>query len=343
MLNFCIVGTGLMGTRHAQNISENRRSNLYSVVDINLQAAKYVAEKYGAKIAPDIYSALDDKHVDVVMITSPASSHCELAISAARAGKAIFCEKPLAEDIRDAEKALKEISKAGVPSWMGFMKRFEPSHYALIRAVNSGEIGEIHMIVITNRDPKLTLLDLMRENHESAPYSLLRESTVHDFDLVRSLLLEEPTQVYVEASSMVDEKVKALDEIDSAMLILKTHSGTLIHINNYYGACYGYDQRIEVVGSKGMLRTENGPTTNLVKYSHDGSKHDRLFSGPPNMELFFQHKYEKAYIKELDLFIDAIESGQKPLVTVEDGYKAQVMVEASVESLKTGTVVKFNL
>ena len=92
-----------------------------------------------------------------------------------------------------------------------------------------------------------------------------------------------------------------------------------------------------------MLRTENGPTTNLVKYSHDGSKHDRLFSGPPNTELFFQHKYEKAYIKELDLFIDAIESGQKPLVTVEDGYKAQVMVEASVESLKTGTVVKFNL
>ena len=120
MLNFCIVGTGLMGTRHAQNISENKRSNLYSVVDINLQAAKYVAEKYGAKIAPDIYSALDDKHVDVVIITSPASSHCELAISAARAGKAIFCEKPLGIDVALSRALVEMAEERGLANAINF-------------------------------------------------------------------------------------------------------------------------------------------------------------------------------------------------------------------------------
>ena len=340
MLNFCVLGTGLMGSRHALNVAENPRATLHCVVDVDPGAAQRVASEYGAKVAPDVGTALADPEVDVVMITTPASSHCELAIAAARAGKAIFCEKPLAEDIPSAREAVREVEKAGVASWMGFMKRFEPSHYALIQAVKAGEIGEVGMVIVTNRDPKLTLLDLMRTNHETAPYPLLRESTVHDFDLVRALLDEEPVQVYVVGSSMVDKRVAGLAEIDAAMTTLTTASGQLIHINNHYGAWYGYDQRIEVVGSKGMLRAENRPTTSLVRYMPDGATHDRLFSGPPDTNLYFHYKYEEAYRRELDLFIDAVESGAKPLITVEDGYRAQLLVEAAVESMQTNSPVK---
>jgi len=261
-------------------------------------------------------------------------------VAAARAGKAIFCEKPLAEDIPTARAAVEEVRKAGVPSFMGFMKRFEPSHLALIQAVKAGEIGDVELVLLTNRDPKVTLLELSRETHQTAPYTLLRESTVHDFDLARALLDDEPVEVYVAASSLVEPELGRLGEVDAAMTTMKTGRGALCHINNIWRTTYGYDQRLEVHGVKGMLRAENRPETGLVRYTDAGVLHDRLLSGPPGGSQFYFYKYAEAYPGEMNHFVESLEEGRRPMVSVEDGYRSQLLVEAAVESLKTNRPVR---
>ena len=340
MVRFCIFGAGQMGQRHARTLAEHPKAEVYSVCDLLPDAAADLAGRHGVIALSNPESALSAPAVDAVVITTPASSHAELVVAAARAGKAIFCEKPLAEDIPTARAAVEEVRKAGVPSFMGFMKRFEPSHLALIRAVQAGEIGDIELVLLTNRDPKVTLLDLSRQTHHKAPYTLLRESTVHDFDMARALLDDEPVEVYVAASSLVEPELGRLGEVDTAMTTLKTARGALCHINNIWRTTYGYDQRLEVHGAKGMLRAENRPETSLVRYTAAGALHDRLFSGPPDGSQFYFHKYAEAYPGEMNHFVESLVEGRRPMISVEDGYRSQLLVEAAVESLKTNRPVQ---
>ena len=340
MVRFCIFGAGQMGQRHARTLAEHPKAEVYSVCDLLPDAAADLAGRHGVIALSNPESALSDPAVDAVVITTPASSHAELVVAAARAGKAIFCEKPLAEDIPTARAAVEEVRKAGVPSFMGFMKRFEPSHLALIRAVQAGEIGDIELVLLTNRDPKVTLLDLSRQTHHKAPYTLLRESTVHDFDMARALLDDEPVEVYVAASSLVEPELGRLGEVDTAMTTLKTARGALCHINNIWRTTYGYDQRLEVHGAKGMLRAENRPETSLVRYTAAGALHDRLLSGPPDGSQFYFHKYAEAYPGEMNHFVESLVEGRRPMISVEDGYRSQLLVEAAVESLKTNRPVQ---
>ena len=340
MVRFCIFGAGQMGNRHARTLAEHPKAAVHSVCDLLADAAADLAGRHGAIALSDRETALADPAVDAVVITTPASSHAELVVAAARAGKAIFCEKPLAEDIPTARAAVEEVSQAGVPSFMGFMKRFEPSHLALIQAVKAGEIGDVELVLLTNRDPKVTLLELSQETHHTAPYTLLRESTVHDLDLARALLEDEPVEVYVAGSSLVEPELGRMGEIDAAMTTLKTGRGALCHINNIWRTTYGYDQRLEVHGAKGMLRAENRRETSLVRYTAAGALHDRLHSGPPGGSQFYLHKYAEAYPAEMNHFVESLEEGRRPMVSVEDGYRSQLLVEAAVESLKTNRPVQ---
>ena len=340
MVRFCIFGAGQMGKRHARTLAEHPKATIHSVCDLLPGAAADLAAQHGAIAVPDSERALADLAVDAVVITTPASSHAQLVVAAARAGKAIFCEKPLAEDIPAAHAAVEEVRKAGVPSFMGFMKRFEPSHLALIQAVKAGEVGDVELVLLTNRDPKVTLLELSRETHKTAPYTLLRESTVHDFDLARALLDDEPVEVYVAASSLVEPEMGKLGEVDAALTTLKTGRGALCNINNIWHTTYGYDQRLEVHGSKGMLRAENRPETSLVRYTAAGALHDRLLSGPPDGAQFYFYKYAQAYPNEMNHFVESLEEGRTPMVSVEDGYRSQLLVEAAVESLKLNRPVQ---
>jgi myo-inositol 2-dehydrogenase/D-chiro-inositol 1-dehydrogenase len=329
-----------MGHVHARSIAANPNGSLHSVVDINLQAAQELAMMYGATVASDAKTALADSEIDAVVITTPAASHPELVVASARAGKAIFCEKPLAEDVANARVVVEEVKKAGVPSYIGFMKRFWPGFQAVEEAARAGAIGRVEMAFVTNRDPKVTLLDYIRATHDTAPYALIRESTVHDFDMIRALLGEEPVEVYVAGSGLVDPEIAALDELDTAMMTLKTASGALGHINNSWRAVYGYDQRVEVYGSEGMLRAENRPETSAVRYTAEGAVHDRLFSGPPDSDQFFLHMYAECYPREMDHFIQAVESGVSPKISVEDGLRAQLLIEAALESVETNRPAK---
>jgi myo-inositol 2-dehydrogenase/D-chiro-inositol 1-dehydrogenase len=301
MLRFCIFGAGQMGKVHARNIAASPKASIRYVVDIIPQAAEELAAKYSAMVAPDAETALADPEVNAVIIATPAASHPDLVMASARARKAIFCEKPLAEDVMSARAVVREVQKAGVPSFIGFMKRFYSGFRAVEETTRAGEIGKVEMVFVTNRDPKVTILDYLKVTHETAPYALIRESTVHDFDMVRALLGEEPVEVYVAGSSLVDPEIAALGEFDTAMITLKTASGALGHINNSWRAIYGYDQRVEVFGSRGMLRAENRPDVH---------------------------------------FIEAVESGVAPKISVEDGLRAQLLIEAAMESIRTNRPVE---
>jgi myo-inositol 2-dehydrogenase/D-chiro-inositol 1-dehydrogenase len=163
---------------------------------------------------------------------------------------------------------------------------------------------------------------------------------VHDFDLARALLDDEPVEVYVAASSLVEPELGKLGEVDAALTTLKTGRGALCNINNIWHTTYGYDQRLEVHGSKGMLRAENRPETSLVRYTAAGALHDRLLSGPPDGSQFYFYKYAQAYPNEMNHFVESLEEGRPPMVSVEDGYRSQLLVEAAVESLKLNRPVQ---
>jgi myo-inositol 2-dehydrogenase/D-chiro-inositol 1-dehydrogenase len=340
MLRFCIFGAGQMGQVHARTIAENPGGTVHSVVDVDAEAAQRLADAFGADIAPGPESALADPAVDAVVIATPAAYHSDLVIASAQAGKAIFCEKPLAEDSDAARTAVKAVQQTRVPSFMGFMKRFWPGFRAVEEKSKAGQVGKIEMVFVTNRDPKVTILDYLRATHETAPYALIRESTVHDFDMIRALLGEDALEVFVAGSSLVDPEIAALGEYDTAMITLRTASGALGHINNSWRAVYGYDQRVEVYGSMGMLRAENRPETSAVHFTAAGAKRDRLFSGPPDSNQFFLHMYADTYAAEMAHFIEAVESGVQPAITVEDGLRAQLLIEAALESIRTNRPAK---
>ena len=210
--------------------------------------------------------AFADREVGAVLIASSTDTHARLAIAAARAGKAIFCEKPIDLSLKKVDECLAEVKKAGVPMFVGFNRRFDPSFAALKRRLDAGEVGAVEQVVITSRDPAPPPLSYVKVSG-----GMFRDMTIHDFDMARWLLGEEPVEVFAFGESLVDRKIAAAGDIDSAMLILRTASDRMCHINNCRRAAYGYDQRIEVFGAKGLLRAENVGETTLEHFHAKGT------------------------------------------------------------------------
>src|SRR5206468_3009447 len=212
---------------------------------------------HGAAALTNPTEAFADKAVGAVVIASATDTHVDLAIAAARAGKAIFCEKPIDLDLARVDRCLAEIEKARVPFFIGFNRRFDRSFAAIEAAVRAGEIGKVEMAVITSRDPGPPPAEYLKVSG-----GLFRDMMIHDLDLARWLLGEEPVEVYAQASCLVDPAIGQAGDIDTAAVVLRTRSGAIAQISNSRRAVYGYDQRIEAFGSGGMLRAENRtPTT----------------------------------------------------------------------------------
>ena len=328
MLRFALFGAGRIGRMHAENLTRRSDARLVYVVDSKPEAARALAEPLGAKPATQA-QALTDPAIDAVLIASSTDSHADLAIAAARARKAIFCEKPIDLDITRADECIREVEKAGVPMLVGFNRRFDPSFRALKDKVDAGAVGTIEQVVITNRDPGLPDLAFLARSG-----GLFLDFTIHDFDMARWLLGEEPVEVFAWGAVLVDPRVASeAGDIDSAMLLLRTASHKLCHINNSRRAVYGYDQRIEVFGAKGMLRAENLPPTTIERFGADGTVADRPW---PN----FQTRYEAAYAAELSSFIRSVERGERTEVGPRDGRQVLVLANAARESYLSGRPVK---
>jgi myo-inositol 2-dehydrogenase/D-chiro-inositol 1-dehydrogenase len=320
MITIAQFGAGRIGAIHAANIAAGAETKLAYVVDVNETAAATLAAKHGARTA-DAETALGDARVDAVVIASSTDTHADLIERAATAGKTIFCEKPVDLAMARVERCLATVRAAKARVLMGFNRRFDPSFAALKRGLDAGEIGGIELVQITSRDPSPPPPAYVKVSG-----GLFRDMMIHDLDMARWLLGEEPIEIFATASCLVDPAIGAAGDVDTAAVSLRTRSGRIAQITNSRRAVYGYDQRIEVLGEKGMLEAGNRVGTSVVRSTAEGVTGDKPLH-------FFLERYADAYRSELRHFVDVAAGRAEPLVSIEDGRAALRLADAANESL----------
>lgn len=326
MIRIGLLGCGRIGQVHARAIKELENASLVALSDAFPHAAESLAAKTGADIrTTDQIIASDD--IDAVIIGTPTTTHYDLIHAAARAGKAIFCEKPVdlsSDRIRDCIAVVEENN---VPFFTAFNRRFDPNFAQLQSRLMQGEIGQVELVTILSRDPGPPPIEYIKTSG-----GLFRDMMIHDLDMARFLLGEEPTSVFAAGSCLVDPAIGQAGDVDTAAVTLTTASGAICQISNSRRATYGYDQRIEVHGAKGMLRAHNQLETSVEIATSTG------FTAAPAQN-FFLERYERAYAAEMGCFVDALSSGQPVLPDIHDGLRAQLLADAAAESLEKGTAV----
>lgn len=325
MLSIGILGCGRIGKVHAASIAAIPNARLGAVADAMPDAAKALAEEHGT-VAQSPEAIIVDPAIDAVIVASPTTTHYDLIHSAAAAGKAIFCEKPIdlsADRIRDC---LKAVEAGGVPFFTAFNRRFDPNFAHLEQQLRAGVIGEIEIINILSRDPSPPPISYIESSG-----GIFRDMMIHDFDMARFLLGEEPTELHARGSCLVDPEIGKAGDYDTAVVTLKTASGKLCQISNSRRATYGYDQRVEVHGAKGLLRAEN-MLENTVELATEAG-----FQRAPTQH-FFLERYSAAYRIELQHFVDAVLAGKPITPTGIDGLKAQLLADAATDSAADGLI-----
>ncbi len=329
MLRFALFGAGRIGRMHADNIARHPRARLTHVYDVVPKAAREVAGLHGARAADEVGEVLTSHEVDAVLIASSTDTHVELITAAAKAGKAVFCEKPIDLDLARVDRCWEEIRALRPVIQIGFNRRFDPTFEELHESLAREELGPLRQLFIVSRDPELPPLSYMR-----VAGGLLRDMTIHDFDMARHLLPEEPVEVMAVADALISPEVAELGDHDTALVVLRTASGIQACISNYRRAPYGYDQRIEAMCDRGMLVAGNRRATTLERWDA------RVTEAREPLLPFFIERYAEAYVRELDAFITAVETGSPPPVRFEDGRRALLLADAAYESLRTGRQVR---
>ncbi len=323
MLSIAVIGAGRIGNIHARNVAAHPGVRLAGVADVDAAAASRLAEACGARAV-----SLDEAFAaDAVLICSPTPTHAEYIQRAAAAGRAIFCEKPIDLAADRVRACLASVRQAGVVLMIGFNRRFDPHFAALKRRLDAGEIGALEMLTIVSRDPAPP-----PPAYLATSGGLFRDMMIHDLDMARFVMGEEPIAVHAAASCLVDTSVAAAGDADTAVVTLRTSSGRLCQISNSRRAAYGYDQRIEVHGAKGLLRAGNVTPTTVELATGAGFTTDPLLP-------FFLERYAASYRAELSAFVTAVESGAAPRPDGEDGLKALLLADAATESARTGQTV----
>jgi len=328
-MDICLVGAGRIGQVHSKNINNNKKINLKYVVDVNFIAAKKIAKKYNAIPLRSVDEAIKKNDFDSVLIGSATNTHVNFIKKFSNHGKNIFCEKPIDLNINKVRECIKILKKNKTKFFIGFMRRFDPSLMKLKKHINEGKIGEIQMISITSRDTIPPPIEYVKVSG-----GIFLDSQIHDIDVARWLLSENPTEVVSRGSCLIDKKIGRSGDFDSVNTILKTKSGKLCQINNSRQNVYGYDQRVEVFGSKGMINTTNIRDSNLeitVKNSTNAKD---------NYQYFFLERYKDAFINELDNFVNCVEKNLIPTPSFQDGFLAMKIAEAATKSAKKNKIFK---
>lgn len=329
MLRIAVLGCGRIGQMHASNVARHPRAELAGVFDVNRQASEQAGSLHKAKIfdrAEDIFAS---REIDAVLIATATPTHADYIEAAVAAGKPVLCEKPIDLSLARVNACAARIAGATVPIQIGFNRRYDPGHSAARAAMLAGDIGDLHQVIITSRDPSLP----PRAYLESAG-GLFRDMTIHDFDLARFMLGEEPTEVFAVANALIDPALGAeLNEIDSAMIVMRTASSKQCHINNSRTAVYGYDQRVELLGTTGMVISDNRKPNELRRFSATSVE------GAHPYQYFFIERYHEAFMAEIDGFVDCVEKGSVPLASFEDGRRALILAEAAYISLRERRLV----
>ncbi len=326
-LKFALLGAGRIGKTHAKAIAANPDAELAVVTDAVASAAQAISAQYGCAVA-SLDDIVADPSIDAVVICTPTNTHAELIETFARADKAIFCEKPIDLSVARVRQCLEVVEVTGARLMIGFNRRFDPHFIAVKAAIDDGRIGTVEMVQIVSRDPGPPPADYI-----TVSGGIFRDMTIHDFDMARFLLGEEPVAVTATASVLVDPEIGALGDHDSASVILMTESGRHATISNSRRATYGYDQRVEVHGSKGAVSAENERPM-LVEIANANG-----YTKAP-LHDFFMTRYVAAYAAEIAAFVSVVRDGTAPSPDGEDGLKALVLAEAALKSVAEGRTVR---
>ena len=330
MVKFAVLGCGRIGRMHAQNLARHPRAELTWVYDIADAAAAGAASATGARKAGEVDQILEDREVQAVLIASSTDTHLDLLVRAVEAGKAVLCEKPIDLDLAKVDACWARIEDRRATIMVGFNRRFDPSMRALRERIHAGEVGKLEQVVITSRDPGPPPIAYIEVSG-----GLFRDMTIHDFDMAR-FLMGDIGAVQAIGAHLVDPAIEQAGDIDAAMITLVARSGAICQINNSRRAAYGYDQRVEALGEKGMLQVGNQrPTTVSFWGAAATQAQDPVLN-------FFIERYTPAYNAEISHFVDCVEEGRTPSVGYEDGREALRLADAALESMQTGRLVRLD-
>ncbi len=328
-LRIALFGLGRAGRFHLQSIQLASDIKLAYVVDVDEQLARTVATQQDCQWSTDRATVLADSSIDAVIVATPTHTHYEYIIQSLEAGKAVFTEKPLGVGMKEIDDCYQKAEELGLPLFLGFNRRFDPSFADLARRVHQGEVGQIQILRTTSRDSPLPTIDYIKSSH-----GIFHDCIVHDLDLVRFISQQDPIEVFSYGSSFIPE-IGEVGDIDTVLVSLKFASGLLCSIDISRHAVYGYDQRLEAFGDRGMVQAENrSPLSTRVSGSES-------VSSPP-IEFSFPTRYREAYLRELEIFRDCLVE-KKPLpVTYDDARKNYILAVAAEDSFKSGRPVSID-
>ncbi len=328
MIRFGVIGAGRIGKVHSKTIALNPKAQLCYIADAMPAAAESLAAQYGAKVA-SVDDIMKAKDVDAVLIGSPTGFHAEQIQAASNNGKSIMCEKPVSLSVELIEQTLKVVEKNKSTLMIGFNRRFDPNFADLEQRIRKGVIGDVELVTVISRDPNPPPADYVKGSG-----GLFRDMMIHDLDMARFLMGEEFVIVNALGSALVDKAIGVAGDVDTAAVQMQTASGRIAVITNSRRATYGYDQRMEVHGAKGMLSARNVHNTTVEVHNAEGTRADPI-------QNFFLERYGAAYANELNTFIAAVESGNRnPSPSGFDGLQAQKLADAATVSWQTGKPVK---
>ena len=331
-VNVGIIGAGRIGRLHAEHLAYRiPDANIIAIADIRVEAA----ERCGADLqipsaVQDHREIMENPDIEAVIICSSTDTHAQMIEEAAAAGKHIFCEKPIDFDLARIDRALEAVDKAGVKLQIGFNRRFDPNFKRVREMVADGKIGTPHILRITSRDPEPPPIEYVRVSG-----GIFLDMTIHDFDMARYLIGSEVSEIYAAGGVMVDPEIGKAGDIDTAVITLRFANGTIGTIDNSRRAVYGYDQRVEVFGSEGMIAVSNNSPDTAV-YSNAEGVHSSL------PLFFFIERYTDSYIAEMKAFMECIQQDKTPPVTGIDGRVPVVMGYAAKKSYEENRPVRLS-
>lgn len=325
-----IIGAGRIGRVHAESLAFRvPEADPLVIADPDTTASAAVADRCGiSHVARDSEEVFVNPAIDAVLICSPTATHAELVMRAARAGKHIFCEKPIDHSLSRIDLALREVSKAGVKFQVGFNRRFDANFARVRNAVVRGEIGTPHLMHIISRDPAPPPMSYIRTSG-----GIFLDMTIHDFDMARFLVGDEVESIYTAGSVRIDPEIGKAGDLDTALLVLHFKNGVIGTIDNSRQAVYGYDQRVEVLGSKGAIATENCYANQAILSTGAAIQRDL----PLN---FFMDRYTDSFVTEMRAFVNAVLEDEDTPVNGLDGRNAVAMALAARKSYDEGRPVR---
>jgi myo-inositol 2-dehydrogenase/D-chiro-inositol 1-dehydrogenase len=328
-LRIGVIGVGRIGRMHAELLARRvPGAAVAALFDAHPASADSVGAELGVPVAGSTEELLGSPDVDAVAICTSTDTHADLIVAAARAGKAIFCEKPVSLDLPQVDRALRAVEEAGVPFQIGFNRRFDPAHASVREAVAAGRVGAPHLVRITSRDPAPPPIEYIRVSG-----GIFLDMTIHDFDMARYVTGSEVVEVFARGAVRIDPDFGEAGDVDTAMVMLVHENGCLTSIDNSRRAVYGYDQRVEVFGADGMAATENPLEHSAIIRTSEGTRE-------PTLPYFYLERYTASYVREWEAFVAVLADGAPPPVTTADARAPLVIGLAAWRSVRENRPVR---